>query len=169
MKIKTIIVIILIILVTFIIYKLNQDKKIYVLSLGNSNIYQKPSYIDKLTNELEQKNILEQNINITNEINDIINQINTNQKIQNKLMKNHLIKADIIIITTISSKDNLNELIKLIKKYTKEKIIIIGPNTKDNQKISKKYQIDLINIDLKQDQNEMVYANLLNFILENSK
>ena len=83
-------------------------------------------------------------------------------------MKNHLIKADIIFVTTTSSKDDLNELIKIIKKYSKEKIILIGSNTKDNQIISKKYQIELLNIDLKQNQNEMIYANLLNFTLENA-
>ena len=168
MKIRTIIILLTIVFITFLIYMFNQDKKIYILSLGNSNIYEKPSYIDKLGQELEKRNILEENINITSEINEILDDIKANKKIQDKLMKNHLIKADIIFVTTTSSKDNLNELIKVIKKYSKEKIIIIGPNTKDNQIISKKYQIELLNIDLKQNQNDMIYANLLNFTLENA-
>ena len=81
-------------------------------------------------------------------------------------MKNHLIKADIIIVTVTSNKENLNELIDIIKKYSKEKIVIIGQLTQDNIKISKKYEIELISIDLKQNQNEMIYANLINTIKE---
>ena len=69
MKIKTIIILLTIVFITFLIYLFNQDKKIYILSLGNSNIYEKPSYIDKLGQELEKRNLLEENINITSEIN----------------------------------------------------------------------------------------------------
>ena len=75
-------------------------------------------------------------------------------------------EADIIIVTVTSNKENLNELIDIIKKYSKEKIVIIGQLTQDNIKISKKYEIELINIDLKQNQNEMIYANLINTIKE---
>ncbi len=169
MKFKTIIVLLTIVFITFLIYVFNQDEKMYILSLGNSNIYEKPSYIDKLCQELSNKNLLEENINVTTEINNILNDIKENKKIQGKLMKNHLIKADIIFITTLSDKDNLNDLIKIIKKYSKEQIILIGPKTKDNLVISQKYQIELLNIDLKQNQNDMIYANLLNFTLENIK
>lgn len=169
MKIKTIIILLTIVFITFLIYVFNQDEKMYILSLGNSNIYEKPSYIDKLCQELSNKNLLEENINVTTEINNILNDIKENKKIQGKLMKNHLIKADIIFITTLSDKDNLNDLIKIIKKYSKEQIILIGPKTKDNLVISQKYQIELLNIDLKQNQNDMIYANLLNFTLENIK
>ena len=168
MKFKTIIVLLTIVFITFLIYVFNQDEKMYILSLGNSNIYEKPSYIDKLCQELSNKNLLEENINVTTEINNILNDIKENKKIQGKLMKNHLIKADIIFITTLSDKDNLNDLIKIIKKYSKEQIILIGPKTKDNLVISQKYQIELLNIDLKQNQNDMIYANLLNFTLENA-
>ncbi len=169
MKFKTIIILLTIVFITFLIYVFNQDEKMYILSLGNSNIYEKPSYIDKLCQELSNKNLLEENINVTTEINNILNDIKENKKIQGKLMKNHLIKADIIFITTLSDKDNLNDLIKIIKKYSKEQIILIGPKTKDNLVISQKYQIELLNIDLKQNQNDMIYANLLNFTLENIK
>lgn len=169
MKFKTIIILLTIVFITFLIYVFNQDEKMYILSLGNSNIYEKPSYIDKLYQELSNKNLLEENINVTTEINNILNDIKENKKIQGKLMKNHLIKADIIFITTLSDKDNLNDLIKIIKKYSKEQIILIGPKTKDNLVISQKYQIELLNIDLKQNQNDMIYANLLNFTLENIK
>lgn len=169
MKFKTIIILLTIVFITFFIYVFNQDEKMYILSLGNSNIYEKPSYIDKLCQELSNKNLLEENINVTTEINNILNDIKENKKIQGKLMKNHLIKADIIFITTLSDKDNLNDLIKIIKKYSKEQIILIGPKTKDNLVISQKYQIELLNIDLNQNQNDMIYANLLNFTLENIK
>ena len=131
MKFKTIIILLTIVFITFLIYVFNQDEKMYILSLGNSNIYEKPSYIDKLCQELSNKNLLEENINVTTEINNILNDIKENKKIQGKLMKNHLIKADIIFITTLSDKDNLNDLIKIIKKYSKEQIILIGPKTKD--------------------------------------
>ena len=130
MKFKTIIILLTIVFITFLIYVFNQDEKMYILSLGNSNIYEKPSYIDKLCQELSNKNLLEENINVTTEINNILNDIKENKKIQGKLMKNHLIKADIIFITTLSDKDNLNDLIKIIKKYSKEQIILIGPKTK---------------------------------------
>ena len=116
MKIKTILALLTILLITFIIYIINIDRKIYILSLGNSNIYEIPSYIDKLSSSLEEKNLLEENINV--------------------------------------------------KKYSKEKIVIIGQLTQDNIKISKKYEIELISIDLKQNQNEMIYANLINTIKE---
>lgn len=169
MKFKTVIILLTIVFITFLIYVFNQDEKMYILSLGNSNIYEKPSYIDKLCQELSNKNLLEENINVTTEINNILNDIKENKKIQGKLMKNHLIKADIIFITTLSDKDNLNDLIKIIKKYSKEQIILIGPKTKDNLVISQKYQIELLSIDLKQNQNDMIYANLLNFTLENIK
>ena len=166
MKIKTILALLTILLITFIIYIINIDRKIYILSLGNSNIYEIPSYIDKLSSSLEEKNLLEENINVTCNINQIVENIKTNKKIQGKNMKNHLIKADIIIVTVTSNKENLNELIDIIKKYSKEKIVIIGQLTQDNIKISKKYEIELISIDLKQNQNEMIHANLINTIKE---
>ena len=166
MKIKTILALLTILLITFIIYIINIDRKIYILSLGNSNIYEIPSYIDKLSSRLEEKNLLEENINVTSNLNQIVENIKTNKKNQGKNMKNHLIKADIIIVTVTSNKENLNELIDIIKKYSKEKIVIIGQLTQDNIKISKKYEIELISIDLKQNQNEMIYANLINTIKE---
>lgn len=167
MKIKTILALLTILLITFIIYIINMDRKIYILSLGNSNIYEIPSYIDKLSSSLEEKNLLEENINITSDLDKILENIKANKKIQGKNMKNHLIKADTIIVTVTSNKENLNELIDIIKKYSKEKVVIIGQLTQDNIKISKKYQIELINIDLKQNQNEMIYENLINIIQEN--
>ena len=79
-------------------------------------------------------------------------------------MKNHLIKADIIIVTTTSNKENINELFKEIKKYSKEKIILIGENTSDNIKISRKYEVEFIKKNLNQDQ---IYENIYEIIEEN--
>ena len=79
-------------------------------------------------------------------------------------MKNHLIKADIIIVTTTSNKENINELLKEIKKYSKENIILIGENTSDNIKISRKYEVEFIKKNLNQDQ---IYENIYEIIKEN--
>ena len=133
MKIKTIIILLTIVFITFLIYIFNKDEKIYVLSLGKNE--SNSSYIDALKQKLKENNLLEQNINITKDLNQILEDINQNKTVQTRTMKNHLIKADIIIVTTTSNKENINELLKEIKKYSKEKIILIGENTSDNIKI----------------------------------
>ena len=133
MKIKTIIILLTIVFITFLIYIFNKDEKIYVLSLGKNE--SNSSYIDALKQKLKENNLLEQNINITKDLNQILEDINQNKTVQTRTMKNHLIKADIIIVTTTSNKENINELLKEIKKYSKEKIILIGENKSDNIKI----------------------------------
>lgn len=137
MKIKTMIILLIIVLITFLIYIFNKDDKVYLLSLGNNN------EIEEIENYLKNNNKLEQTIKISSNINQILEHIKNNKKIQNHTMKNHLIKADLIIITSNSNKDNLNEIIKLIKKYTKEEIIIIGNISNENQSISRNNKIPL--------------------------
>ena len=117
MKIKTIIILLTIVFITFLIYIFNKDEKIYVLSLGKNE--SNSSYIDALKQKLKENNLLEQNINITKDLNQILEDINQNKTVQTRTMKNHLIKADIIIVTTTSNKENINELLKEIKKYSK--------------------------------------------------
>lgn len=160
MKIKTIIILLTILLITFLIYIFNKDEKIYILSLGKtSNL----SYIDKLEQKLKN-NLLEKNIKITKDLDQILEDIKQNKKIQTRTMKNHLIKADVIIVTISSNKENINELLKEIKKYSKEKIIVIGENTNDNIKVSRKYEVEFIKKNLNQDQ---IYENIYEIIIEN--
>lgn len=154
MKIKTIIILLIIVLITFLIYIYNKDDKIYLLNLGNNNeIYQIEEY-------LKNENKLEQTINISSNLNQIIDNIKTNKKIQNRTMKNHLIKADFIIITTESKKDNLNELIKIVKQYSKEKIIIIGQPTSENILVSRNNKVPLFT-------KNKTTESIINYIKEN--
>lgn len=154
MKIKTIIILLIIVLITFLIYIYNKDDKIYLLNLGNNNeIYQIEEY-------LKNENKLEQTINISSNLNQIIDNIKTNKKIQNRTMKNHLIKADFIIITTESKKDNLNELIKIVKQYSKEEIIIIGQPTSENILVSRNNKVPLFTKNKTTD-------SIINYIKEN--
>ena len=43
-------------------------------------LFMLPSYIDKLSSSLEEKNLLEENINVTCNINQIVENIKTNKK-----------------------------------------------------------------------------------------
>ena len=79
MKIKTIIILLTIVLITFLIYIFNKDEKIYVLSLGKNE--SNSSYIDALKQKLKENNLLEQNINITKDLNQILEDINQNKTV----------------------------------------------------------------------------------------
>ena len=169
MKIKTILAIILIILTIFFIYSNEADEKIYLLSLGNNNIYDYKNYSNITSDRL--KEYIEENVNINKNINEIIEDINKNKKIQNKRMKNHLVKADLIIITTTSKEDNTEELIKLVREYSKEEILLIG--SLENSIIAKRNQIQLININPTtssspiKDKNKLISNEIIQFIDEN--
>ena len=78
MKIKTIIILLTIVFITFLIYIFNKDEKIYVLSLGKNE--SNSSYIDALKQKLKENNLLEQNINITKDLNQILEDINQNKQ-----------------------------------------------------------------------------------------
>lgn len=172
MKIKLLIILSLITLSIFYIYLTNVDNKIYLLSLGNNKIYDYNSYSDIVSKNLDQK--LEKNININKSINEIINDIKENKKIQNRNMKNHLVKADLVIITTTTNDDNLEELIKLVKEYCKEDILVVGKLNNINIKITRNNKIELINIEPKiselsntKDKNIYISDKILHFIDEN--
>lgn len=154
MKIKTIVILLTIVLITFLIYLFNKDDKVYLLTLGNNN------KIKEIEEYIKNKNKLEQSVNISSNLNQILENIKTNKKIQNCTMKNHIIKADLTIITTESKNDDLNELIKLIKMYSKEEIIIIGNKTNENILISRNNKVPLFNINTSNE-------NILNYIEEN--
>ena len=168
------------------IYLLNKDNKKFIFKVGDSlslsiNSYNIMSYDgyykDYLKNKLEEYIIYgEENYRIG----ELIRDINDNIEINNRTIQNILIKSDLVIIEigidelymalNVSNKyeyldemvNDMEKLINLVKKYCKEKIIIVGyynpTRNIENQKyvnyinekyydISKKYKINYLNID----------------------
>lgn len=188
---KKIFIVFLICLAVFLIYLGLQDKKIYYVSMGDymslglsdsGNTY---GYSDYISDYLTEKNILEEYDNLAisdNRATDLIRDINNNKKIGEKTLKNILIKADLLTISigyndVLSKLDkynavnfknylsnylnDLDDLYKLIREYTKEDIVMIGyyniyqnaayDNTinylnDETKKICDKYNIHFINI-----------------------
>jgi len=117
---KKILIIGLVILIVFVIYLANMDKKVYYLSLGSSvtsygdNVNGYPFYVK---NYLEEKNVLENFVdNYTKKdyrISDILNDIKNNKKKNYEgkpiSLKNALIKADLVTLS-IDSNDIFNKL-----------------------------------------------------------
>lgn len=165
---KKLLILGIIVLSIFIIYKTMIDKKIYYASLGdeislgmtNTGYYKKgyPLYIKEY---LERKNKLETFIDEYEKqgyrITDLINDINNNKELEetNKTIQNILIKADLItisigtndIMSKLNTKDykklynnieeiinDLDTLLKLIREYCKENIVLIGINIKTEDK-----------------------------------
>ena len=165
---KKLLILGIIILSIFTIYKTMIDKKIYYVSLGDeislgmtNTGYYKKSYPLYIKEYLEKKNRLETFIdeyeNQGYRITDLINDINNNKEIEetHKTIKNILIKADLItisigtndIISKLNTKDykklysnieeiinDLDKLLKLIREYCKENIILVGINIKSEDK-----------------------------------
>ncbi len=147
MKYRILISLILIIFLVFIIYISNIDNKIYYFNVID-NKYEFETYNELLQSDI---NDLERYVNYESDnqyrITDLIRDINDNIKINDKTIQNILIKADITTIRIGNnelnykiSNTNMNELfdysdelledleklIKLIRKYSKEKIALIG-------------------------------------------
>lgn len=151
MKIRTIIILILILLFTMLIYFTNKDNKVYYLNISD---IENP-YSNQIIKILNRHNKLEKYVNnFSSEdirITDLMNDINENKTItvnkQNITIKNALIKADIITLAIGNSYlyykvnyDDINSLynyidsilkdtdnlFKIIRKYSKEKIIIFN-------------------------------------------
>lgn len=168
---KKLLILGIIVLSIFLIYKTMIDKKIYYVSLGDeislgmtSTGYYKKSYPLHIKEYLEEKNKLETFIdeyeNQGYRITDLINDINNNKEVEetHKTIKNILIKADLITISIgtndikskLNTKDyknlynnveeiinDLENLLKLVREYCKENIILIGINIKtEDKKIS---------------------------------
>ena len=198
MKIKMFLFLVLTVLFVFLINLSNQDKEIYYLNIDTTNSlsYNKEIYHKlKNNNKLEKYiNIFSKKDYRTT---DLINDINNNKEVEetNKTIKNALIKSDLItlsigtndIISKINTEkaltkidynrlyknideiiNDLDKLLKLIREYCKEDIILIGINiqTEDeklneiinyaNEKfkeISEKYKIYYIDY-LKKEQNK---------------
>lgn len=144
---KKLIVCFLIMLLVFFMYFKLKDNKIYYLSIGdgigkgtNTNY----GYSNYINDYLDELGVLEKYINISNDNNrviDLINDIKDNKVYDNKTTQNLLIKADLITISIgyndlISKIDKYNNidsylndlenLYKLIRTYSKETIIMIG-------------------------------------------
>lgn len=150
MKWKFLFVFIVIISLTFFIYFFNQDKKIYYVDIKDS-VPKKLDYNNYIYNNLKKENKLEKYIsNFSNKdyrITDLIKDIEQNKMIDNQTIQNALIKADIITLKIGSNElnykinnDEINELFeycdtltidlenlfKLVRKYSKEQIYFIG-------------------------------------------
>lgn len=144
---KKIFLIISIFIIVFIIYFLNTDNKIYYLNIID-NRYNFKTYNNLIYNNL---NKLERYVNFEKHndyrITDLVRDINDNIRIDNKSIQNILIKADLITLKIGESElnykkstKNINELFdycdqllgdleKLLvdlRKYSKEKIVMIG-------------------------------------------
>lgn len=149
MKIKTLLVFIIMVVTVFLIYTFTKDNKIYYVDLGiNTN---NKSYSYYLKEDIKKKNKLEKYINYFNKedyrTTDLIRNINDNIKIKDKTIQNVLIKADLITVsigkndiyyklgyTNIDEMYNyvdsilndIDNLLKLLRKYSKEEIYMIG-------------------------------------------
>lgn len=142
-----------IIIIIFLIYLTTIDKEVYYLNISieeNENSYDK--YI---CNYLEEKQKLERYItgyiDSNDRVTDLINIIDENKSIkinnQNQAIKNSLIKADLVTIfiglNDINYKigysninelynyadsflEDLEEMLKIVREYCKEDIILIG-------------------------------------------
>lgn len=146
---KKIIFLFIIIISTFVIYKVTVNKKIYVLSLGdflalgvNDKSIITYGYNNYIETYLSRKDMLK-NYNkdfIVNNYHttDLINDILINKEVSTTL-QNSLIKADLTIISIgnndlifeLQGTNNLDEIISdydklfdLVRKYTKEEVIV---------------------------------------------
>ena len=156
---KKLLLIIFILLLVFLIYYLNIDRKKYVLSIGDSTILNNTNLdenIKKLYGKKLEKYVLYGNDGDYRII-DLINDINNNKDFiydRNKYtLDNAIIKADIIIIS-IGMNDlkynknnndydyidevinDLDKLFSIIRKYSKEKILVFNYYL-DNDKLTR--------------------------------
>ena len=156
MKIKTILFLIIMTLFIFIIYLTNKDNEIYYVNIDSTN---NNNYNKIIKNNYQKKKKLEKYINDFSKedyrTTDLIRDIKDNIKLNKITIQNALIKSDILTlnigINDINYKiDNTNkeelynytdqilvdieELLKLIRSYSKEKIYYIG--IKNNKGIS---------------------------------
>lgn len=165
MKFKTIIIVALIVLVVFVIYLTTIDRKIYYLDLNISEY----NYSDKIKSYIKEKDKLEKFVDgyigpdyrTTDLIEDITNNKNIILNNKKQTIKNALIKADLLTITTgfndLKYKipdNNLNDLynysdkiledidilLKQIREYCKEDIIFIGLSNIYGEKYNELFQ-----------------------------
>lgn len=141
---KKIIITIAITLTVLYIYQIFKDDKIYYVNIGD-NLLTDKSYADFIVKEFDVE-LEEYNSSFTNQkyqTTDLINAFEDNLKIDNKTIKNLVIKADIVTISVGNNdidrknltKEYIDEvisdidiLLKLVKKWCKEKVVLIGLN-----------------------------------------
>ena len=153
MKFKTILIIALIVLTTFIIYLATIDRKVYYLDLNISNYKYEKSTRNYLKNKAKLEKFVTGYIEEDYRTTDLINDIKDNKYIilknKKQTIKNALIKADLVTLTTgfndfnykietESLKDlynyadkvliDIEELLEQVRQYCKEDIIFIGLN-----------------------------------------
>lgn len=157
MKFKTFLVLIFISFITFMIYFITKDKKIYYVNFMDTKIESK-LYNDYLKEDIESKDKLEFYQSYYKDdyrTTDLIRDIENNIKIEEKNIQNLLIKADILTVMIGNNElkykiDNtkihelfdysdsllsdIEDLFELLRKFCKEKIIFIGfSNTSSNE------------------------------------
>lgn len=146
---KKILILCLIIILVFLIYYFNRDRKVYILSIGDENVYSK--LLKEKVSFYKKKKLLEKKVIFKNKgdyrvidlINDINNNVNFKYNDKNYTIDNTLIKSDIIFISIgyndlqyCSSNCNydyidelmndLDKLFHLVRNYSKEKIYFIN-------------------------------------------
>lgn len=200
MKYKIIIFLILMFLMLFLIYVFNQDKEIYYVNIDttkNNNYqktikkyYQGQKKLEKYINEFSKQDY---------RTTDLIRDIKDNKKINNQTIQNALIKSDLLILNVgindinykigNTNKEELyqftdqvlldiEELFKLIRIYSKEKVYFIGfKNTngisyneyylytnKRLKSICNQYKITFIDINKEKNSDQIIVNTILNNI-----
>lgn len=148
MKIKTILFLIIVSLLIFLIYLTNKDQEIYYVNIDatNGNKYNeiiKKHYLEKKKLEQYVNEFSKKDYRTT----DLIRDIKDNKKINEKTIQNVLIKSDILVLNIgindinykigNTNKEELyeftdqvlldiEELLKLVRTYSKEKIYFVG-------------------------------------------
>lgn len=166
MKLKNLFVLIPILFFVFLIYNINKDTKIYYVNLGD-NMLADISYADFLNKQLGDRLEFYNNdfTNVKYQTTDLINEINNNYKVNNKTIKNAVIRADIVTLSIGNNELNRKELTKeyidelindidlllsLLRTWCKEKIIVIGLNNEyasyELAKLAKKYEMEYIDV-----------------------
>ena len=200
MKYKIIIFLILMFLMIFLIYVFNQDKEIYYVNIDttkNNNYqktikkyYQDQKKLEKYINEFSKQDY---------RTTDLIRDIKDNKKINNQTIQNALIKSDLLILNVgindinykigNTNKEELyqftdqvlldiEDLFKLIRIYSKEKVYFIGfKNTngisyneyylytnKRLKSICNQYKITFIDINKEKNSDQIIVNTILNNI-----
>lgn len=198
MKIKTILFLIIMSLLIFLIYVTNIDHEIYYVNIDSisnntynetiKEYYLKNKKLEKYINDFSKEDY---------RTTDLIRDIKDNKKINKITIQNALIKSDILTINigmndinykidntnkeelynyTDQVLEDINELLQLIRSYSKEKIYFIG--FKNNKGISyneyfeytnkrlksicNEYNLNFIDINKKENINKIVSNYVLN-------
>ena len=156
------------VLLVFVIYLANMDKKVYYLALGDST-GRDNNYSFYVKDYLNEKNVLEKAVydysDSDDRITDIYNRIISNEKSKEGTLKHALIKADLVTLkiniddvyekiddpSFVDVYDYIDDLVKdfekllnLIRKYCKEDIMFIGYSYR-NDNTDEKDLIDYLN------------------------